>query len=563
MPLTNLVTSLEMREIERIADATGDPTYAQMMRLAGQASARIIFDRIRRSPRFNPRAPSETRVVVLVGKGNNGGDGLVCAKELARLGVTPLIYKLHVNTPRKPGPITDFVKAIQRDLITDGIFIDGIEATGEGRLQRLGDLWSLLIRADVVVDGLLGTGVSRPIESDLRDILREVANVREVLKNERLPMLVALDGVTGMNFDTGELDQYSVPVDLTITFHAPKRGHYCFPAAQACGELIVIDTGITESHTREAYEEVRNATGLPDSVELANDTLARVLLPPRRPDANKGTHGKSLVIGGCEDYIGAPALSATAAYRVGAGLVAMAVPQSVKVNAAAACREATFLTLHASQDTFVPESVDRVQGWIRQQNEQAPVLIGPGMGQADSTKAFLKRFLECCVQDLKATLVVDADALNILSQDSGWWESLPPNSILTPHASEMARLMGVSVAEAQRDRIGHALKFARQWGHVLLLKGAHTVIASPEGRAVVLPFRNPALAVAGTGDVLGGCILGLLAQGLKAYEATVAAAYLHGKAGDHWRNAHGEAGMLASDLLLLLPDMLTESRSAI
>jgi NAD(P)H-hydrate epimerase len=560
MPLTNLLTAYEMNEVERVADATGDPTYAQMMRTAGQMSARIIFDRIRRSPRFNPRAPSETRVLVLVGKGNNGGDGLVCAKELARLGVTPLIYKLHVNTPRKPGPITDYVKAIQRDLITDGVFIDGIEATGEGRLQRLGDLWSLLIRADVVVDALLGTGNARPIEGDLRDILRELANVRETLKSERLPMIVALDGVTGMNFDTGELDPASVPADLTITFHEPKRGHYCFPAAHACGELLVVDTGMSEGHTHGAFEDIKAAKGSVDRVQLANDALLRELLPARRPDANKGTHGRSLVIGGCEDFVGAPSLSAAAAYRVGGGLVNMAVPQSIKPIAAAACREATFLTLHDSVDAFVPKSVERVQWWIRAQKEIAPVLIGPGMGQADSTKAFLKSLLACCVNDMKGTLVVDADGLNILSQGPGWWETLPPNSVLTPHAAEMARLMGVTVAEAQRDRIGHALTHARMWGHIVLLKGAHTVIASPEGRAVVLPFRNPALAVAGTGDVLGGCILGLLAQGMKPFEATVAAAYLHGKAGERWRAAHGDAGLLASELLAILPDVLSDSR---
>jgi ADP-dependent NAD(P)H-hydrate dehydratase / NAD(P)H-hydrate epimerase len=552
-----LLSADEMLALENAADIASSPPYSQMMRNAGQAAARVIFDRIRRSPRFNPRAPSETRVVILCGKGNNGGDGLVCAKELARLGVTPMIYMLIVNQVRKPSAISDYVRGVYRDLIADGVFIDGVEATGEGRLQRLGELWSLLIRADVVVDALLGTGNSRPVVGDLREMLRDLANVRETLRKDKLPLLIALDGVTGMNFNTGELDPASVAADLTITFHAAKRGHYCFPAAQACGELVVVNTGIDEAALTDKGVQVE----LPSRVRLADDAMMRELLPTRRSDANKGTHGRPLVIGGCEDFVGAPALSATAAYRVGAGLVTLAVPQSVRPIAATLCREATLLTLHDSDAAFAPQSVDRISDWMRTHNAQSPVLIGPGMGQASGTKAFLARLLECCVRDLKGELVVDADALNILAQGDNWWNALPENAILTPHAAEMARLMGVSVEETQRDRIGHALRFASEWRHVVLLKGAHTVIASPEGEAVVLPFRNPALAVAGTGDVLAGCITGLLAQGMPPFAATVAAAYLHGKAGERWRGTHGDAGMLASDLLDLLPRVLADSRS--
>ncbi len=560
MKQTPIVTTAEMREIERLADASANPSYAQMMRNAGQAAARVIFERIRRSPRFNPRAPSETRVLILCGKGNNGGDGLACAKELARLGVTPQIYMLIVNAVRKPGPITDYVRATLKDLIADGVFIDGVEATGDGRLQRLGDLWSLLIRADVVVDALLGSGVSRPVEGDLREVLRELAHVRETLRSEKLPLLVALDGVTGMNFDTGELDSASVPSDLTITFHAPKRGHYSYPAAEVGGELIVTDIGIGTFRR----DEDAPALSLPKpTAVLADDALIGPLLPSRRRDANKGTHGRPLVIGGCDDFVGAPALSAAAAYRAGAGVVNLAVPQSVKPIAAAVIREATFVTLHDSIHALAPESVEAIAHWMAMSNNRSPVLIGPGMSQAESAGRFIEAFLATLGRDLVGRLLVDADGLNLLAKRDNWHELLPAGTILTPHDGEMSRLTRTSLRDVQRDHIGNALRYAAEWGHIVLLKGPHTVVAEPGGRAVVMPFANPAMATAGTGDVLAGCITGLLGQGLMPFDAAICGAYMHGTAGERWRALHGEAGMLAGDLLPLLPEVLRDvARSA-
>lgn len=559
MKQTPIVTTAEMREIERLADEVANPTYAQMMRNAGQAAARVIFERIRRSPRFNPRAPSETRVVVLCGKGNNGGDGLCCAKELARLGVTPQIYMLVVNARRQPGPITDFVRTTLKDLIADGIYIDGVEATGDGRLQRLGDLWSLLIRADVVVDALLGSGVSRPIEGDLREVLRELGNVRETLKADKLPLLVALDGVTGMNFDTGELDPAAVPADLTITFHAPKRGHYSYPAAEAGGELIVADIAIGTQRRDE--EAVPLVLPKPTTV-LADDALIGPILPSRRRDANKGTHGRPLVIGGCDDFVGAPALSASAAYRAGAGVVNLAVPQSVKPIAAAVIREATFVTLHDSVHALTPESVEVIVRWIAMNNNRSPVLLGPGMSQAESAGRFVDAFLTALAPELVGRLLVDADGLNLLAKRDNWPALLPAGTILTPHDGEMSRLTRTSLRDVQRDHIGNALRYAAEWGHIVLLKGPHTVVAEPGGRAVVMPFANPAMATAGTGDVLAGCITGLLGQGLKPFDAAVCGAYMHGKAGERWREAHGEAGMLAGDLLGYLPEVLRDTQKA-
>jgi NAD(P)H-hydrate epimerase len=422
-------------------------------------------------------------------------------------------------------------------------------------LQRLGDLWSLLLRADVVVDALLGSGTSRPITGDLRDILQEVANIREMLRADRLPLLVALDGVSGMNFDTGELDPAAVSADLTITFHAPKRGHYSYPAAAACGELVVVDIGIG-THRR---DEDAAPVDLPaPTTVLADDALVSPLLPVRRRDANKGTHGRPLVIGGCDDFVGAPALSATSAYRVGAGVVTLAVPMSVKPIAAAVIREATFITLHDAPGALTPESVATIARWMSISGNRAPVLMGPGMSQAESAGEFVVDFLRAVGADLEGRLVVDADGLNLLAKRDEWHKLLPPRTVLTPHDGEMSRLTRTSIRDVQRDHIGIALRYAAEWNHVVLLKGPHTVIAAPEGRAVVMPFANPAMATAGTGDVLAGCILGLLSQGLSPFDAAVCGAYLHGRAGERWRAAHGEAGMLASDLLQYLPELVRD-----
>jgi NAD(P)H-hydrate epimerase len=264
-----------------------------------------------------------------------------------------------------------------------------------------------------------------------------------------------------------------------------------------------------------------------------------------------------MIIGGCSDYIGAPSLTARATYRVGGGLVAYAVPQTIKHIVASLCPEATFVPLPESQDMHAPSSLAHVERWLSNAKD-AVVAVGMGMGQADPSAAFLRALLAMLHTgrlDVCGVLC-DADALNMLAKLPDWHAQLPPLTVLTPHAGEMARLAGATVAEIQGDRIGNALKYAKMWSHVVVLKGAHTVIAAPDQRAVVMPFSNPAMATAGTGDVLAGCIVGLMAQGLSPFDAAACGAYVHGEAGERWRAQHGDAGMLASDLLLLLTDVI-------
>ncbi|MCL4505375.1 MAG: NAD(P)H-hydrate dehydratase [Chloroflexi bacterium] len=549
----DIVSVAQMREIERAADA-GGLSYIQMMHNAGTCAAQIIRRRCAGWRVVEPGKP--VRMLILAGPGNNGGDGLVCAEALHQLSAaqpdeTPCTVQVYLLKPRAEDD------PVFAPLRSSGIFI--ADAVNDLRLRVL---HQMAAHADVIVDALLGTGVSRPIDGILRDILSVMRSAIESARaqsadrpDHQRPILIALDGVTGMNYDTGALDPSAVPADLTITFHAPKRGHYCYPAAGANGELVVAPIGIECMSAGGMVQD--ESTTANERVVLVDRSVVRPALPQRRPNANKGSYGKTLVVGGCSDYSGAPTLAASAAYRVGAGLVTLAVPRAIQPVSAVLCREATFVTLYGTADFLSPEALPLIAKVVSSLDHRHAVIIGPGMGQDRSTRAFLVSLLDLLRQkEGGARLVVDADALNHLATLPEWRSLLPPGSILTPHPGEMARLTGSSVADIQADRIGNALRYARRWGHTVVLKGAHTVAAHPQNGGAVLPYANPALAVAGTGDVLAGCIGGMLAQGLEPFQAACCGASLHAMAGEQWRQQHGSSGLLAGDLLALLPDAL-------
>lgn len=257
-------------------------------------------------------------------------------------------------------------------------------------------------------------------------------------------------------------------------------------------------------------------------------------LPKRPQDANKGTFGKILVIAGSENFPGAAYLCCAAAYRVGTGLVTLVSGQQVEIIVSRKLPEVTFLAFD--------EAFAKIK-------EFDALLIGPGLGQNKQTAEFIEKLLE---KELPKT-IIDADGLNILSKMGKWWEQLRGEIILTPHSGEMARLTGKTIEEIQKDRVNVAQYYAKKWRKVIVLKGANTVVASPEGGAAISPFANPALATAGTGDILAGVIAGMLAQGLKLYDAAAVGVYIHGQTGEMLREKIGQAGSLAGDLLPFLP----------
>lgn len=543
-----LVTAQQMRELEQRADASGN-TFAAMMERAGTLTAQTIMQR------WDVR---NRRVLVLVGPGNNGGDGLVCARVLHDAGATVELY-LWRRVPREDD--VNWRLCLER-----GIGFARAEEDADFSHLRRG-----VASAAIVVDALLGTGVARPIEGTLKDLLlvvREelyrappasdlIAPNRPASSAPPRPFVVAVDLPTGLNPDTGALDSAAVPADLTVTFALPKVGHYCFPGADAVGELVVADILIP----REWADDI--------PLDVATADEIRALLPGRRRDSNKGTYGRALLACGSLGFTGAPALAAAAAYRAGAGLVTLALPRTVQPIVAAQLMEVTYLPLPDRDGAWSPRAVKPL---VERAQDYDALLVGCGFGRAPSTQAFVENLFGMRrgrAYELPP-LVIDADALNALAALDQWWArarfATPP--ILTPHPGEMARLLGTTVPQVQADRIGCAREAARQWNAIVVLKGAFTVIAAPDRRVTLLPFANPALATAGTGDVLAGAIVGLLAQYRAAskrgasnvpddaYRAALVGAYLHALAGERVREQIGEAGAVAGDLIARLPEAI-------
>ena len=543
-----IYTVAEMVAAEKAADAAGH-SYAQMMETAGRRVADAVVQR---------HDVTERQVLVLVGPGNNGGDGLVAGRYLAEAGAVVAFYLV------KPRDVADDENLARVEEM-------GLEVLLADYDQRFRVLRHRLRVTDIVIDALLGTGVTRPIEGQLAAILEQVgAAIAErgraaapgqppllsvaappaapeeapAWDDERppRPVVVAVDCPSGLNCDSGALDPLAISADLTVTFAGPKRGHFRFPGAAACGELVVADIDIDP--------ELPAVGGV--ALELATPDLARALLPPRPRDGHKGTFGTALIAAGSIRYWGAPALAARGAFRAGAGLVTLAVPQRLRPALAGQFPEATYPAI-TDTDTLGVATANLL---LSSPASYGALLVGPGLGEAASFMGALLDGLRSPADGATAPpLIVDADGLNLLAQMPDWPSRLPPNTILTPHPGEMARLVGRPLpAVRDEERVALARECAAAWGHVVLLKGAYTVVAAPpesgsgEGRATLLPFANPLLAVGGSGDVLSGIIVGLLAQGAKPYEAAVLGGYLHGAAGQLAADYWGNAGLLASEL---------------
>jgi NAD(P)H-hydrate epimerase len=514
-----VLTTVEMRRCERETDAVG-LSYAAMMENAGRAVAEAVSQRL---------TVTDKRILVLAGPGNNGGDGLVAARHLHDAGAKLALYLWKRDT-----------QSDENFRLTQERHIPVVRAEEDPDLTHL---QRLLAQSPVILDALLGTGIERPIASPLKDILEQVK------RGAKGKFVVAVDVPTGLNCDTGALDPAAAPADLTVTFAFPKRGQYLFPGAEAVGELVVADIGIAAALAQDV------------AVEVATQEMVGCLLPQRPRGAHKGTFGKVLVVAGSANYVGAAYLASAAA--------TLALARSLHPILAARLTEVTYLLLPEDLGVIAPAAVKLVAEKCR---DYEALLVGPGLTQEEPTVEFVHSLLGVRPRTARPRigflggneggearpptlppLVIDADGLNALAQAPEWWKQIQARAVLTPHPGEMARLLSSTVAEVEADRIGVAQRAAGEWGQVVVLKGAYTLIAAPDGRVTINPFANPGLASGGTGDVLAGAIVGFLAQGLEPYQAAIAGAYLHGLAGEMVRQELGEAGMVASDLLPLLP----------
>ncbi len=536
-----LVTVSQMQQIEKEADANG-LTYDQMMQNAGRGLAEVV------SGLFVDEDQHE--VIGLVGPGNNGGDTLVALTALAKEG-----WKAGAFLVRR-----------KKDQLVKDLVDAGGQIVASEKDDSFFHLSSLLETADVLLEGVLGTGIQLPLKNEVAEVLSEVGDLLDSL--DEPPLVIAVDCPSGVDCDSGEAADETIHADLTVTMAAVKQGLLKLPAFEYVGDLNVVDIGLTPDLT--SVKELQ--------VEVAEEDSVSALMPERPLDSHKGTFGTALIAAGSVNYTGAVVLAGEAAYRAGAGLVQLAIPASIHAAVAGQVPEATWVLLPHSTGVISSSAAEVLSKNFERADA---LLIGPGLGTETTTREFIEDLLtgnsvpkktgarigfvheeNASKEEKKNALppmIVDADGLRLLAQIKDWHTKLPAPAILTPHPGEMSALTGVSKEEIQEDRQVLAGKFAKDWGHVVVLKGAFTVIASPDGRVTVIPVASPALARAGTGDVLAGLIVGLRAQGLDAFDAAVAGAWIHAQAGLYAADDLGTtASVMASDVLHSISDVLSD-----
>ena len=523
-----LVTVAEMKAIEEEANRKG-VSYEVMMDRAGKGVAAFIQSQY---------GSNENRVVTaLVGSGNNGGDALVALETLAKTGWS----------------VNAYLSKERDDNLVQKVKDAGGKILVYAEKEFKENLKDLLNQSLVVIDGLLGTGTQLPLREPYQSILRFVKESNENFK------VVAIDCPSGINCDTGDTADETLFADLTICMQAVKIGLLSFPAYQYLGQLEIIDLHLPEN--LETEQKVKR--------EVATAECVRKLLPKRPLQAHKGTFGTAMIIAGSINYTGAAFLSGMGAYRIGAGLVQMAVPGPIYSALAGNFSEATWLLLPHDMGVIQADSAALIQ---KNLEKVTALLLGPGWGLEDTTKEFLERLLSGksanqrkrsgigfvmmdSEEEIGPTtqlppLVIDADGLKLLPRINNWQKILPENTVLTPHPGEMAVMTDMDIKDVQANRMMVALEYAQKWGHVIVLKGALTIIAAPDGRLTIVPIANPALARAGSGDVLAGIITGLLAQGKKPFEAATAGVWIHAQAGIEASERIGHpASVIAGDLL--------------
>lgn len=519
-----VVTVAEMQALEAASEAAGVSTDT-LMENAGLACARSIRERL--------GGAAGQRIVVLVGPGNNGADGLVLARHLARWGADVCCYIVRGRPADDPK---------MTDALAYGVAVS--DASNDAGLLELD---RMLSRCDAVVDTILGAGRHRPLDGIVGDVGGLVNRVRS--RRPDLPV-IAVDLPTGVNPDSGDTDPRTIIADETLALCHPKYGIANFPGAECAGRITVLGIGLPDAVSASADGDLPTEWMTPES--------ACSLLPQRPLTAHKGTFGHLLIVAGSRNFVGAASLAARGAHRAGAGLVTLAAPESVYRIVASRLTETIHLPLPEDADGRIdPSAADVIRERIHNYSAMA---VGCGLGWSSGTTILVDRLLLYGEDPPSLPVVIDADGLNNLSLCSGWANRLRSPAALTPHPGEMATLTGQPTAQVQADRMGIAGQSAADWRQTVLLKGAHSVVASPDGKRCVLPFANPALAAGGTGDVLTGVIGGLLAQGLSPYDATRLGGFLHGMAAEHVRAEYGDAGIVASDLLDQIPAIMAGLR---
>jgi hydroxyethylthiazole kinase-like uncharacterized protein yjeF len=510
-----ILNAAEMNEVDRLTTVRHHVPSLTLMENAGRSVAEFIQSRFSNLAR--------RRIVVLCGKGNNGGDGFVVARHLVKMGAKPKVHFIGATRDVKGDAATDF----KRWKKVGKLFIDSARGAGD---------WMPLSSDTIVVDALLGTGMRGAVEGRLREVIDSI-NAREAGCT-----VVSVDVPSGLQSDTGDVQGVAIGADYTITFTAPKPGMVSGAGGRHVGQLLVRQIGSPPA----LIEETGKGT-----LRWSEPAEFGAFAIPRKAAGNKGDYGHALVVAGSVGKSGAAMLSSWAALRAGAGLVTVATPEPVLPIVAA--RTPEIMTEPLAATTAGTVSARCLEGGLFASlvKGKRALAIGPGL----STNADTQQFVRTVLGNRSVPIILDADGLNAFAGRAPELKHADGNLCVTPHPGEMARLLGSAVKDVQAHRVEIALQAAADWNAFVILKGSGTVVAAPDGRAFINSTGNPGMGTGGTGDVLTGMLAGLTAQyGTTDWHRLLAfGVYLHGLAGDVAYAEGGEAPLMASDLIHAIP----------
>ena len=526
-----LVTTQEMKEIDKLAMEKYGVSGLLLMDAAAKQVADAVVDELEKvylEKNRGESAQNPCKVVVLCGGGNNGGDGFGAARWLHSYGNVVKVFLIGSTCDKISGDAASELAMLK----AAGVVVRELAKEEDWFAVELA-----IERADIVVDAILGTGFS----GELRPAARRACQ----LINQLAQRIVAVDVPTGVNSDNGATCEDAVKANVTVTMELPKVGLLLHPGKRLCGTVLVAGIGMPPKLLEE----------YPSHKYQITDAMVRSLLPIRAEDAHKGDAGRVVVCAGSPGFTGAAALTSSAAVKAGAGLVSLLTPLSSREVLAVKLTE---VMVHGLLERMPGVLGSAAANDVLERANKGDVLaIGPGLGISDSTQQTVRDILAKC----EVPVVIDADAITALKEHTDILSKMTAPKVLTPHAGEMARLTGLAVEEINRDRISIAQKYAKEWQAVVVLKGAPTVVACPDGTVYVNSTGSKALATGGSGDVLTGIIAGLAAQGISLSEAAVCGVYLHGSAGSL---ACKNVGLAAGEIACFLEEArnLVELESA-
>lgn len=488
--------------------------------LMENAGARVVEELLKSTASSNPR------VIVLAGGGNNGGDGFVIARRLFDHGLHPQLWLLVDPALIKGDAKIHFDVYIKRGL--------PLFHLQENSLEPLRDQ---LNQADIIIDAILGTGVNGPV----REPLKHVISLVNTYADKKI--ILSVDIPSGVSSDTGKVEGEAIKASKTVTFVFPKKGFFLNEGPQHVGVWKAVDISVPPSIVRDLEL---------DLPKLLTEPLAKTATPLRPKHGHKGTFGHALILGGSRQYVGAPIFSAKSALHSGAGLVTLAIPETIYPMAAAQNPESLLLPLSAEDGHFAEGAIDELAPLLHQYD---CVAVGPGISRFPNGEEWMKALFSNLTDQ---PVVIDADALYLLSNQMDMLKNYKGQVIMTPHPGEMSRLLNRSVKEVEENRLDIAHEFAKEHSIYLLLKGHRSVIAAPSGKLYINPHGHDALGKGGSGDILTGLIASFLAQGASPINALISASYLHARAGEERGKELSHYGVMPFDIIDGVKRLLNE-----